>query len=534
MNPKPHPAAPLPTPSRALRTTLLCLLVAGLAGCANLYLHSPTRQQQAEAASKAWTEVAPGSLFTTERENLASLAQAEQQTTLRVAAAIGDHLATVITAPLFEGQSPEAKKARTLAFTVLLPTQQAMVKLAGPVAGFEARLKAGRELAPKQDNIARLAIRLQAKDAPLVGCSDLGAGPDWPEPAQAWLSGLQPASRASANSDLRRLQQDCADLARIEAKQLDAGIGAMPPGELRTAVDRRNRDQAAVLAQQEYFKLAKPGYDQALAAHALAEAQAQAPAADATLAAKLAKAASTLQDQVQLLSKLNNALADTFIADEKLAAIDSALASIASGQVADDSSKAVVLVVQAPALVDRYRAAMAASRKPLVLPLLIQRNALQLQRDAAAQDVALLQAKLDLSTLIVAAVNAEAQALRRALIELDQAALLQPGVMDLDWADALSGGNVRARQLLLSGTARYLDAVTRVQGERYRLEYARNALDHQRGLAYAESSVAQWANLIGAGVGQLDAFAKGGIDQAVLTDLAKTLGVLWIGLGVNK
>ena len=52
--------------------------------------------------------------------------------------------------------------------------------------------------------------------------------------------------------------------------------------------------------------------------------------------------------------------------------------------------------------------------------------------------------------------------------------------------------------------------------------------------SYAEASVAQWANLIGAGVSQLDTFAKGGIDKTVLSDLAKVLGLFWIGNGVNK
>lgn len=534
MNPKPHSAAPLPAPSRAPVTTLLCLLVAGLAGCANLYLHSPTRQQQAEAASKAWADVAPDSLFKTERENLARLAQAEQQTTLRVAVAIGDNLATVITAPGHAGQSAEALRARAVARTVLLPTQQAFAKLVGPLEGFDQRVKAGRELAPMQNNIALLLHTLQALGAPVFACADVGAGTAWPAAAQAWWTDLRPDARPGANSDRRSLQQDCAELLATQTRQLAEGSNAAPLGDYQRALVQRDSDQLALARQRAQFQAAKTRYEQALAAHALAEAQAQGPAADATLVAKVGQAALAVQAQVKALGTLNNALAKTFIADETLTALDSALAAIAGGQAADDASKAVVLAVQAPALLDRYRAAMAASRKPLVLPLLIHRNALQLQRNAAAQDAALLQSKLDLSTRIAAAVQAEATALRRAMRELDEAAALQPGVMDQAWAEALAGSNGGARQLLLSGTARYLDAVTRLQAERYRLEYARIALDHQRGLAYAETSVAQWANLIGAGVGQLDAFAKGGIDQAVLSDLAKTLGLLWIGHGVNK
>jgi 3-oxoacyl-(acyl-carrier-protein) synthase len=109
-----------------------------------------------------------------------------------------------------------------------------------------------------------------------------------------------------------------------------------------------------------------------------------------------------------------------------------------------------------------------------------------------------------------------------------------PAALDEPWAEALFKSSGKAKQLLLSGTARFLDAASRLEGERYSLEYARLAIDHERGLAYAEISVAQWGNLIGTGIGQLEAFAKGGIDKAVLSDIAKIIGLFWIGHGVSK
>ncbi|HSW26722.1 MAG TPA: hypothetical protein VLJ62_28465 [Burkholderiaceae bacterium] len=511
-----------------------CALAACASGCANLYLHSDTRQQQAEAMTKAWAEVEHATLFATERENLAKLAQAEEQTQLRVAAAKREHLAAVITASATEGESAPGRTARSVASVVVKGAQSEFTALVGPLDGYDKRVKAADELAPIENSIAGLGVRMQVSDSPVGGCADLGDGAGLPAKAQQWLDSLTGAARTGARDSLRTLRDDCVRLDAKKAEQRANGVDAAPLGKMKAAIAQRDADRRELALQRTVFQNAKARYDAALAQYVTAEDAARAPAADETAAAKVAKAAETLRTEIGLLRGLNNAFAKEFIGNETLDSIDGSLSAIAAGKAADDAKKGVVFAVQAPSLIDRYRAALAESKKPLVLPLLIRRNAEQLQRDAAAADVKLVQAKVETSEQIVAAVQAEAAALRRAIRELEQARKLNASALDQPWAEALAATSGKSKQLLLSGTARYLDAVSRLQGERYQLEYARIALDHQRGLAYAETSVAQWANLIGAGVGQLDAFAKGGIDKAVLSDIAKIIGVFWIGHGVNK
>ena len=513
------------------------VVVAAASGCANGYLHSDTRQKQGEAASKAWSDIDNAAPISTQRENLKKLLQAEQDTQRRVAEARRESLATAIVAPPL-GQADRA--AQSVAVRLVAAAQREFEALVGPIAEYDQRTAAARATEPSSDAIDRLSQRLRARGSPVAGCSALKAGA-LPQPVtDDWLKSLTVQRRESASVDLESLVSSCAQI------QLLGSGGAAPPAGpvLLAAIADRRKDLEELQRQQSVFAAAKARYARALEDYQAAEADAAQTPADAKLDARLAAAAQTLKTQINTLRGLNNALAQEFIADETLDSIDSALAAIAGGDAGDDTRKGVILAVQAPALVQRYRDAIAASKKPLALPLLIRRNAEQLQRDAAATDVRLLEAKLALDDRIIEAVHIQARTLRRALRELDRARVLdsqdsagkpKPNLIErqLSWTEALEATDGPARQLLLSGAALYLDAMSRLEGERFRLSYARIALDHERGLAYAETSVAQWANLIGAGVGQLDAFGQGGINGAVFSDLAKVLGLFWIGHGVN-
>ena len=535
------PRQPL-APAISRRLALLALLaITNLsAGCAHSYLHNPTREKQAEATTKAWAELAPDGLLSTERDNLKKLLQAEQETQLRLAAARRQYLATVIVAPAREG---EGLKASPLKATVVDPARQALVALVGPISAFDAQAFQLAQTAGMREDVAAAGLRLLALGSPVFDCTTRGDQAPLPGSATAWLSSLDIRPLTAANDDLRTLLNQCKRLRQSGAPAVDP---AAPAGTvLHAAQAQLQRDRQALTDLAAAFKAAKKAYDAALGDDATPTKADDAAPDSPALAAQLAAKAKAVQNAITALRSLNNALANQFVADETLDAIDTALSAIATGDPGLDQRKGVILAAQAPAIIDRYRDAIAKSQKPLALPLLIRRNAEQLQGDAAAKDLQLLQAKVKVSEQIVQAVHDQATALRKALRELDAACRLpapaaadkpQPVAVDcqLTWSDAQAAATGEAKRLLLSGTARYLDAVTRLEGERYRLAYAHIALDHERGLAYSEASVGQWANLIGAGVGQLDDFAKGGVNGAVLSDLAKVIGLFGIVRGVNQ
>lgn len=514
---------------RPFGVTATVAVALAVGGCSNLYLHSPTRQQQAEAAAKAWGEVDNAVIFSAERENLAKLAEAEQLAQVRVAAAIRENLATVIANPGTgdpDKETAQARQARSIRTTVLMKSRTAFEELVGTEETYDARVMADDRRKPLRREIEIVLKHLAEIDSPIIGCT----GPDVPtvpsDVKQAWLSSLSKNAQVGANDDLRNLKVQC--------KALSALIDPEPKGgvEENSAIQQLHADQRQLLKLRGEFLQARVGY--VLALKAYADAVAATVPGQVTLSAEVAAKAAEVKQAITVLRNLQNVVAQEFVANQTIDSIDGALSAIVAGKVADGASKEVVFAVQAPALIDRYRAAMAEAKKPLVMPLLIHRNAEQIQRDAAAADIKLMKSKVEVSGRIVEAVRLEAAALRRALRELDAAEAMTPGLLDQPWAQALAFGTGRSKQLLLSGTARYLDAVTRLDGERYRLQYTRIAFDHERGLAHAQASAAQWANLIGAGVGQMDSFAKGGINDAVLGDFAKVLGLFWIGHGVNK
>lgn len=523
---------------RVGRVAASCALALCATGCSSLYLHSEARQTQAEAAAKAWADVGSASLLSAERANLAKLADAEQATQRRVAAAIRDQAAAAIVAPpsAASGASPTERYVRA---TVLVPARERFEKLAGPMRDYDERIKAADELAPIQEEIEGVSARLSSLGAPTSDCDALPAPPAaLPPAALEWLGSLRNPAQAGARDDLEALRAACERRREMRAEHSRAGIREARDSLLAAAIAQRDRDRLELTRQRAVFAVAKARFEAALTAYSAELARSAAP--DKTLAESVASAASTLRQAISALRGLQNAFAKEFIAAETISSIDSALAAVASGEAGEDASKLTTFAVQAPAIIDRYRAAMAEARKPLALPLLIRRNAEQLERDAAAADARLIEAKVAVGDRLIKAAKDEAAALRRSTGELEHAESLIPGLLDRPWAQALAASsgsgnnNGNAKRLLLSGAARYLDAMSRLDGERYRLEYERIALDHERGLAYSEASVGQWANLIGSGVGQLEAFAKGGINNATLLDIAKVLGLFTIGIGVNK
>ena len=103
-------------------------------GCAHSYLHSPTRQKQAEATTLAWSEVDNATLIGTERENLNKLLQAEQDTQVRVAAARRQYLAAVIVAPVAAGKD---RAAQSVATRLYAKAQQELAALVGPLDAYD-------------------------------------------------------------------------------------------------------------------------------------------------------------------------------------------------------------------------------------------------------------------------------------------------------------------------------------------------------------------------------------------------------------
>ena len=154
--------------ARFARLTGTLVAVAATSGGANLYLHSDTRQQQVEATNKAWADIEHETLFSIERENLTKLAQAEQQTQVRVAAAMREYLAAVIAAPARDPEDALAREKRSVGSLVLKRAQSKFAALVGPLDTYDKRIAAAHNSPPIENSIAGLTERLQRVRSPVL------------------------------------------------------------------------------------------------------------------------------------------------------------------------------------------------------------------------------------------------------------------------------------------------------------------------------------------------------------------------------
>ena len=69
---------------------------------------------------------------------------------------------------------------------------------------------------------------------------------------------------------------------------------------------------------------------------------------------------------------------------------------------------------------------------------------------------------------------------------------------------------------------------------REHLSNALNAIAYEDVITYSEANLSQWSNLIGITVDQVSTSASIGFKSDTFVTLINTIGIYWIGHGVNK
>jgi hypothetical protein len=107
-------------------------------------------------------------------------------------------------------------------------------------------------------------------------------------------------------------------------------------------------------------------------------------------------------------------------------------------------------------------------------------------------------------------------------------------LQQLSFQKAVASGNLVQREALLRAAAQYLDVLDRLEAQSYQLRYKRIAAHHEKALAYAEVSAKQWESLIGTAVNQVADYSATGFKPEQVSNFLNTIGILSIGVGVNK
>jgi hypothetical protein len=486
---------------------LCCVLPFALAGCTSLKLYDSTRDSQGQAAKKAWSEVDLQTMIAGERANLDRLLAAEIDTQNTLAAAVADYeLKAMVDMPIQDG------------FSKMLSDR--MASLTG---GRDTRQAAADAIAKSQARIAMFKSNIASTGAQAPDCAKLAKGAT-PADLSTWLETHGGPAKAAVQSWVVELRRECAN----ELKEDDfyatfgGAIGTAWGEYTKRAADLKALRAAAEVDQKNY-QAARAAYDKALAG-------ATAPQTDPQVRA----AAIKLEEAISRLRASTNPYAVKLANEESIKAIDAIAQAIteANGDhaVPKDAGAAAATFVVLMQFRDEVNGALAASKKPLALPLLVRRNYEQLNLEAARRDIAATEKMVDLSHQLVVALYVQAQQLSLARAELDQDKRLYTKTL----GDAIQNGAIPERQALYFATARYLDAVKRLDAQRYTLEYRRIAAQHEKALAYAEVNAKQWQSLIDTSVNQVAEYSASGFKPEQVANFMNTLGLFYIGVGTNK
>lgn len=488
-----------------------CIVMLGLTGCSSVRLYDSTRDHQGEAARKAWSEVDLKATIDAERGNLQKLLAAELTTQQNLATAIRDH------------ELRSMVRSKSVSAGLVEPLEKRLMDLAGtltPPSNVNIAMTASQAI------ISSHQARFMVMGLPPPQCDAIADGVT-PKYIQTWLASQSAVRKRVVTSLLGDLRLEC-DKNLSEASIYSPLRGAISTAwrEYKNAAKDLNARKMEVQDLQVAYDIARDAYDRAVADASVD------PHSDANVKA----AAGRIHAVVLALEASSNPFAAKLLAEERLKSIDALAQAITEAQpgqpIPQGASKAATAFTAIPEFFDEARIALAEARKPLTVPLLIRRNYERLNLEAAKRHIAGLAAIADLSHALVLSLYRQATQLANA-----DAALNRPDVKlvhNKALYDAFKTSGMDVRAALYRAAALYLDAVNRLDAERYQIEYMRQAAHHDRALAYAEVNVKQWESLIGTTVDQVADYSASGFKPEQIANLLNTLGIFYIGRGVNK
>lgn len=514
----------------ALKAVLCLVQLALLTGCASLRPYSEARHKQSTAAQNAWKAVDLQALVTTERANLDQLLATELATQDRLAASIRDHRLRYMLGP------------EPISDTLLAPIQADLHRLAGDPATFASSRQAlQRHRVQAEQRLAVLKDEFAAKRLPMPSCNEVASGA-MPDGLLRWRQGASAIDAAELDAVIEQLRKVCQASDGSDDAFL-AQVYQPLGGQMAEALQRYRADAEALVQRRQQASQAQARYAQALSAY---QAAVKAGRADPKAVPAVAEAAQVLQKAVDTLEGSHNAWADELLSRERLRQLDAFLQVVTDGLEDDGAwpdeaaSRAAAALVILPDLVDDAREAAAGHRRPLAVPLLIRRDIEALKLQAAQRDIAIQQAEVRLSRELLDALYQQAHQLWLAQRELTQdgSGVGAPDLSKLQampLADALTDSKTSPgqKEALYSASGRYLDSLKRLEARRHKLELRRIAQAHERRLAYAEINALQWKALIDVSVNQVADVSAGGVQAGHVATLLSTIGLLWIGHGVN-
>lgn len=552
-----------PTLRRCITAAFALFCVAQMVGCQSLpekvRLYSEQRDKQGAAAKASWEKVDLDTMIATERSNLNKLLEVQLDLQEKYATANRDRkLRALLVSDLKVGD----------AMTLVLDKELGTLVGKGTVPGaVEAALRERQENAASASAVSlkMAALKFQQIQARMPTCKEFVFTPlpdeqvDITGPADL-VALIERTQKDTTNpfkfdrltAALKYLMTGCGDKADPYAKFRDFSGGALQDALQDKDQDDRDLADARATGQRlkEEFDESSKAYLAAIGAKPKAESTPLAmPASDDAgesdcvdhPATKLGPAqvdamaaAHRLCKAILQIEKANNAFANKLLSEERLASLQKLVDTINQLKPGDpvpaDASRLSKTYILLPGLVDEFKTAIDAKKKPAAMSLIIQRNLDELKQEGAVREIGLLESRAKLSQLSVDEMFVEADLLLKAKTNLNKNHRLIAMPMESAFTQAEADDKIT----LYSALTNYADAIGRQELKWRKARQQRLATFHEVALLYAEVNLKQWTSLIDTSVEQVGDSAAGGIKSENITNLLNTLGLFYIGRGANK
>ncbi|CAH1081235.1 hypothetical protein [Candidatus Nitrotoga sp. 1052] len=543
---------------------LVLLVAIQLVGCEHLRLYSDKRNQQGVDVKTAWSKVDMTALIAADRDNLNKILQSQLELQEKYATSIRDHqLRAMLTSDKTVGvalKNPIIAELEILVGTgnektIDAAVEQYLNQFSSPA---NIKLKLAQQRFVQAQVPAPTCKELVTKKSPngdfeLVKPESIK---DLVDKLAASKNPTEERKLAVLNSALLNLIAGCAE---PNAQSIPEALAKFKSGKLQDAVADMTADsnalatakQAGVTLQKEY-KDASEAYEKiagkpaetatpAAASAATTASPTVAPTCKPVDTAKLkpteveaANAAARLCQAVADIEKADSAFGKKFLSQERLDSLQKLVDTINQTKPGDPvpsgASKATAAYVLIPSLIDEVHAAMAENKKPVAMSFLIQRNIEQLKLEAANREIALLETRAHLSSIVVEAIVNEIVLLYKAKTNLNK----KPGLLNAPMATVFNNTTIDDKETLYAALVNYIDAISRQDVKWRKAQYQRLSTFHEVALTYAEVNLKQWTSLIDTAVQQVGDSAAGGIKPESYTNILNSLGIFYIGHGVSK
>jgi hypothetical protein len=194
--------------------------------------------------------------------------------------------------------------------------------------------------------------------------------------------------------------------------------------------------------------------------------------------------------------------------------------------------KAVAITNTVPSLTDEARKMLRDAGRPRLIPLVMAREHQRQIVDEAQQLDLIITRRIVSSHKIVEAYTNE----RKALIKTRS--LLNEGNQKPWQTKSLSMLNKdlspKEKRLLYELLGEYFDDVPRFQSEQRFWEYRRLATYYEESIERSKTAAVMWQNLLDGVTNTLAAFHSSGIKTEEIALLLQSLGIVAVGVGVNR